>query len=41
MKHSTVGLWLAALILAAKESGFDPAAIFADAYARTLPADAL
>ena len=31
----------AALILAAKESGFDPAAIFADAYARTLPADAL
>jgi hypothetical protein len=31
----------AALILAAKESGFDPAAIFADAYARTLPTDAL
>jgi len=30
-----------ALILAAKESGFDPAAIFADAYARTLPQDAL
>lgn len=30
-----------ALILAAKESGFDPAAIFADAYARTLPQDAI
>lgn len=30
-----------ALILAAKESGFDPAAIFADAYARTLPTEAL
>lgn len=30
-----------ALILAAKESGFDPAAIFADAYARTCPTDAL
>ena len=31
----------AALILAANESGFDPTAIFADAYARTLPQDAL
>jgi hypothetical protein len=31
----------AALILAAKESGFDPAAIFHDAFARTLPTDAL
>ena len=30
-----------ALILAASESGFDPAAIFADAYARTLPQDAI
>lgn len=30
-----------ALILAAKESGFDPAAIFADAYARALPEEAL
>ena len=30
-----------ALILAASESGFDPAALFADAYARTLPQDAL
>jgi len=30
-----------ALILAANDLGFDPAAIFADAYARTLPQDTL
>jgi hypothetical protein len=34
-------LRFSALILAAKESGFDPAAIFADAYARTMPEGAL